>query len=99
MAYEEKPNRGAMFKNKAKVEGDRRPNYNGHVLVSKPGKNFISVWKETSKNGVNYWSVSLTHEDDVPQKGESRPIKKTVDEDLDFNDEVPGFGRRTEETF
>lgn len=57
MAFETKPNTGALFKND-KQGNDKRPDYTGTCLVD--GKEYrISAWLNTSKSGVRYMSLNF----------------------------------------
>jgi|TARA_S200002703_G_scaffold36276_1_gene31388 uncharacterized protein (DUF736 family) len=52
-------NRGAMFPNKYKEDGDKKPDHTGNVNVE--GKEFkIAAWQSTSKAGNAYLSVKIT---------------------------------------
>tara|TARA_R100000742_G_C4253752_1_gene71841 strand:- start:667 stop:894 length:228 start_codon:yes stop_codon:yes gene_type:complete len=52
-------NRGAMFPNKYKEDGDKRPDHTGNLNVD--GKEFkIAAWQSTSKAGNDYLSVTIT---------------------------------------
>ena len=52
-------NRGAMFTNKYKEDGDKRPDHTGNLNVD--GKEFkIAAWQSTSKAGIDYLSVRIT---------------------------------------
>jgi uncharacterized protein (DUF736 family) len=52
-------NRGAMFPNKYKEDGDKRPDHTGNLNVD--GKEFkIAAWSSTSKAGNDYLSVTIT---------------------------------------
>ena len=59
-------NRGAMFPNKYKEDGDKRPDHTGNLNVD--GKEFkIAAWQSTSKAGNSYLSIRLTE----PEMSES----------------------------
>ena len=59
-------NRGAMFPNKYKEDGDKRPDHTGNLNVD--GKEFkIAAWESTSKAGNDYLSVRITE----PEMSES----------------------------
>jgi|TARA_R100001480_G_scaffold122783_1_gene121219 uncharacterized protein (DUF736 family) len=59
-------NRGAMFPNKYKEDGDKRPDHTGNLNVD--GKEFkIAAWQSTSKAGNDYLSVRITE----PEMSES----------------------------
>ena len=68
--------RGVLFPNKYKVEGDKRPDISGTVIVE--GKEWaLAAWSNTSKNGNDYLSVSV-----------SEPREKDGDKEED-NSAVP----------
>ena len=51
--------RGAMFPNKYKEDGDKRPDHTGNLDVG--GKEFkIALWQSTSKAGNSYLSIKIT---------------------------------------
>ena len=51
--------RGVLFPNKYKEEGDKRPDFTGTVTVE--GKEWaLAAWSNTSKNGNDYLSVSVS---------------------------------------
>ena len=59
-------NRGAMFPNKYKEDGDKRPDHTGNLNVD--GKEFkIAAWQSTSKAGNDYLSVRINE----PEMGDS----------------------------
>ena len=67
-------NKGAMFPNRYKEDGDKRPDHTGNLDVD--GKEFkIAAWQSTSKAGNDYLSVRLTE----PEMSESSSD----------NDEIP----------
>lgn len=57
MAFEQKPNNGALFINDKK-EKDTHPDYKGSINVD--GKEYwISGWKRTSNGGAKYMSLAV----------------------------------------
>ena len=67
-------NKGAMFPNRYKEDGDKRPDHTGNLDVD--GKEFkIAAWQSTSKAGNSYLSIRLTE----PEMSESSSD----------NDEIP----------
>ena len=67
-------NKGAMFPNRYKEDGDKRPDHTGNLDVD--GKEYkIAAWQSTSKNGNSYLSIRLTE----PEMSESSSD----------NDEIP----------
>lgn len=63
-------NRGAMFKNQRKEEGDRKPEYTGNVNVEGVDY-FLDAWIKTSAAGQKFMSVSVKRKD--MQGGQSTP--------------------------
>lgn len=61
MAFEKKPNTGAIFKND-KREKDSHPHGKGDALID--GKEYwVSAWTNTSDSGVKYQSLAFTLKD------------------------------------
>ena len=59
-------NKGVLFPNKYKENGDNRPDYTGTVDVE--GKEYrLAAWERTSKNDNTYLSVVLSE----PQQREA----------------------------
>lgn len=81
MAYEQKPETGALFKNKKKLN-DRHPDYTGTATVNGQ-KLSISAWINESNAGEKYMSLKFEEprspRQDAPQ--ESKPAA--------FDSEVP----------
>ena len=79
MAYQQRENSGALFKN-AEKESPKHADYRGNLNVN--GEEFwVSGWIKQSKNGVTYMSLSV--------KPKATAVKAGAR--VDFNDEVP-FG-------
>tara|TARA_R100001594_G_scaffold84217_1_gene118732 strand:- start:633 stop:911 length:279 start_codon:yes stop_codon:yes gene_type:complete len=82
-------NRGALFKNDYKEQGDNKPDLTGKLNVE--GKSYrIAAWEKTSDAGKNYLSLQLT-DPEVQQKNlqsepqlVSKPKPETKDDDLPF---------------
>jgi uncharacterized protein (DUF736 family) len=62
---EQKPNTGAIFKNNKK-EKETHPDYRGKINVDGVEKE-IALWVNTSKNGLQYFSASIS-EPYVPEE-------------------------------
>jgi hypothetical protein len=58
MAYEQKPNSGALFLNDKK-ETDKHPDYKGKVAVNGV-EMWIAAWVKTSKAGDEYFQLSFS---------------------------------------
>lgn len=57
MAFEMKPNSGALFKN-ARKEQDSHPDYTGTCVVNGEAMD-ISAWIKEAKSGTKYMSLSF----------------------------------------
>lgn len=58
MAFEQKDNSGALFKNPDKTPDNNYPDYRGPCMVG--GKELeVSAWLKTSKNGNKFMSLSF----------------------------------------
>ena len=73
---ETKQNTGAIFKN-VKKEKETHPDYRGKINVDGVEKE-IALWVNTSKNGLQYFSASISEPYVVEEKHESKSE--------DFND-------------
>jgi uncharacterized protein (DUF736 family) len=69
---ENKLNKGAIFKNANKKE-DKHPDYKGIVNVDGKEK-AISLWLNTSKDGVKYFSVGISEPYVKESKTEEPPF-------------------------
>ena len=58
-------NRGALFKNTRKEEGDRKPEYNGSLNIDGV-EYFLDAWLKTSQAGAKFMSVSVKRKDKQP---------------------------------
>lgn len=87
-------NRGALYFNDYKKEGDNKPNYTGPFnLNGVEGR--MSAWLRTNDQGAKYMSLQWQSKAEIEAKkaaysGERRPIQKS--EPAPFDDEIPGFG-------
>lgn len=70
MAYEQKDNSGALFRNNDK-EKETHPDYKGSITVN--GEDYwISAWLNESKKGTKYMSLSVTSKDGAKKEIKSR---------------------------
>ena len=58
-------NRGALFKNDRKEQGDRKPEYSGSLNVDGV-EYFLDAWLKTSQAGQKFMSVSVKRKDKQP---------------------------------
>ena len=54
-----KPNTGAIFRNKYKTADDTKPDYKGTIDVNGQAKE-IALWVRQDKNGTKYFSVKIS---------------------------------------
>lgn len=72
MAYEQKDNSGALFKND-KAGNPKRPDYKGKLMVA--GKNYqVSGWIRESKQGDKFLSLSVETEQPRGGRGSDVPF-------------------------
>lgn len=69
-------NRGAAFVN-SKKKTEKHPDHTGSINVDGV-EYWLSMWNSKSKQGKNYFSVSVTKKE---------AVQETVDNDI--NDEIP----------
>tara|TARA_R110000851_G_scaffold134377_1_gene269649 strand:- start:507 stop:779 length:273 start_codon:yes stop_codon:yes gene_type:complete len=84
MAYENKPNTGAMFKNEKK-ESDKHPDFTGTFYDKDGVKMNLAMWKNESKTGKQYFAVAAS---EWRESGKTAPDKTeavaTTKDDLGF---------------
>lgn len=69
MAFQNKPNTGAMFSNRNKKE-DKHPDLKGTINLSGKEMN-IAAWKRTTKSGQQFLSIKVSEsrmEKNIPEK-------------------------------
>lgn len=69
MAFQNKPNTGAMFSNRNKKE-DKHPDLKGTINLSGNEMN-IAAWKRTTKSGQQFLSIKVSEsrmEKNIPEK-------------------------------
>ena len=55
-------NRGVLFKNDRKTEGDKKPEYTGSLNVDGV-EFFLDAWLKVGKSGAKFMSVSVKRKD------------------------------------
>jgi len=75
---ENKPNTGALFKNKYK-ESDSHPDYTGPFVGPNGEEQQIAAWMNKSKDGLQYMGVIVS---DKLEKADS--VEKTTSDDIPF---------------
>jgi hypothetical protein len=67
MAYQQKPQTGSLFKSTDKQnEVDR--DYQGSILITEPGKYWLSGWKKTTKGGVTFLSLKAKRKGEATER-------------------------------
>jgi len=73
--------KGIMFLNKFKTPGDSRPDWTGEIKLGMQEFK-VSAWKNMSKFGNPYMSMSLTPKDAPLDEGHSAPDDDEEQEDI-----------------
>lgn len=83
-------NRGVLFKNNRKEEGDKKPEYTGSLNVDGV-EFFLDAWLKTSQNGAKFMSVSVKRKDKQaePPRTQQRPAPPRQQSRDDFDDMPP----------
>jgi len=81
---ENKINRGAIFKN-LKKEKETQPDYSGSVNIEGEEKQ-IALWVNTSKSGMQYFSVLVSEPYVTEEKPEPKHEPKKEVKNNGFND-------------
>ena len=87
-------NRGVLFKNDRKTEGDKKPEYTGSLNVDGV-EFFLDAWLKVGKSGVKFMSVSVKRKDKqttaAQQRTPSMPGKALVASSGfdDMDDDIP----------
>lgn len=89
MAYEMNELSGTAFKNRNKVDGDRKPEYTGETKID--GKIYwFNMWDKLDKNGKPYFSFNMKEKDFTPAKEAAQKEQPKAHYNNDFDmDEVP----------
>ena len=80
MAFEQKDNTGALFRNDKK-EKDSHPDYKGSALIDGVDM-WIAAWVKEGKNG-KFFSMSFTPKEDQKPSAKSSSIED-MEDDLPF---------------
>lgn len=79
MAFEQKDNSGALFKNEKK-EKDTHPDYTGNGMID--GREFwFSAWLKTDRNGGKFMSMAFKPKDTAPAKQRPEPTRAAREPD------------------
>jgi hypothetical protein len=84
MAYEQRDNSGALFRNDRK-EKESHPDYQGNALISGV-EYYISAWVKDGKKG-KFFSFSFKPKDESRQQGMQQA--RTALDDFDDSEAVP----------
>lgn len=90
MADYDNTNRGVLFKNKDK-QADTHADSNGTINVDGV-EYFLNAWKNTSKNGTPYLSLTVKRKDKQPVTSggnDDAPAAAPAGTNDDFDDDVP----------
>lgn len=79
MAYEQRDNSGILFKNDRK-DSDKHPDYNGNALIAGV-EYWISAWIKTGAKG-KFMSLAFKPKED--KRGDTRPMKEQLDDEVPF---------------
>ena len=85
MAYEQKDNSGALFKNDKK-ETENHPNAKGSALIGGV-EYWVAAWTKKDKNGNPWQSLAFQRKDKRPQAA-PKP-KQGADHFADMEDDIP----------
>jgi hypothetical protein len=78
-------NRGALFSNKRKTSGDKKPDYTGELDVAGTA-HWVSAWLAKSKNGESYMQLALTPKEPPMQQDNNPHQVYQQDGDPGFRD-------------
>ena len=81
-------NRGVLFKNDRKVEGDKKPEYQGSLNVDGV-EFFLDAWLKVGKSGAKFMSVSVKRKDkqaSTPPAAKPAPVSSGFD---DMDSDIP----------
>ena len=93
MAFEQKDNSGALFKNKRK-ETDTQPDYNGTAMIGGV-EYYMNAWLKESKAGEKYFSFSFKQKNEAGRSAVAaareilQPGKQEALPEFDDNDSIP----------
>lgn len=93
MAYEQKPNTGALFRND-KREKDTHAHARGDALIDGVAY-YVDAWTNTDRNGNKYQSLKFKRKEQVQRVADDPRTHGTVADDMDGgsaaapDDEIP----------
>lgn len=79
-------NRGVLFKNDRKTEGDKKPEYTGSLNVDGV-EFFLDAWLKVGKSGAKFMSVSVKRKDKQPEAQQRQtPARQAAPAGKGFDD-------------
>lgn len=85
MAFEQRDNSGALFRNAKKSE-EKHPNATGTAMIGGV-MYYISSWTKTTNTGDKFQSLAFKRKDETHKEGVSEAKKAIAGND--FNDDIP----------
>ncbi len=90
MAYENKPNTGALFKRDKASEST--PDYSGPFYGPDGKEMEIAAWLKTSAKGTKYMSVKVSEKWEKPEErsdAQEEPAAQSAGGAVELDDEIP----------
>jgi hypothetical protein len=81
MAFEHKPGRGSLFKNK-NARDDKDPGYTGTGNIEGVGEVWLNAWIDQTKSGEKYFSIAIKPKN--PKPDTSRSLKDEMADEVPF---------------
>jgi hypothetical protein len=87
MAYEQKPETGALFKNERKTT-EQHPNMTGSALIDGVAY-FVDAWTNTKPDGSKYQSLKFKRKDKQASPVERRMAEASPKSLAEMDDDIP----------
>ena len=78
-------NRGVLFKNDRKTDGDKKPEYTGSLNVDGV-EFFLDAWLKVGKSGAKFMSVSVKRKDKQPDSRTQQKAPAAASASSGFDD-------------